>query len=34
MTRANPLPDDVETLKAMLLSQEAALRERDTRRAK
>jgi transposase len=30
MTRANPLPDDVETLKAMLLSQEAALRERDT----
>jgi transposase len=28
MTRANPLPDDVETLKAMLLSQEAALRER------
>ncbi|BEU25694.1 transposase [Paraburkholderia sp. 22B1P] len=29
MTRANPLPDDVETLKAMLLSQEAALRERD-----
>ncbi|AFT84787.1 Transposase IS66 [Paraburkholderia phenoliruptrix BR3459a] len=30
MTRANPLPDDVETLKAMLLSQEEALRERDT----
>jgi transposase len=29
MTRASPLPDDVETLKAMLLSQEAALRERD-----
>ena len=29
MTRANPLPDDVETLKAMLLSQEAAPRERD-----
>ncbi|KFX64003.1 transposase [Burkholderia sp. K24] len=29
MTRANPLPDDVETLKAMLLSQEAALRARD-----
>jgi transposase len=29
MTRANSLPDDVETLKAMLLSQEAALRERD-----
>ncbi|MBB5405162.1 hypothetical protein QF000_000230 [Paraburkholderia atlantica] len=29
MTRASPLPDDVETLKAMLLSQEVALRERD-----
>ena len=29
MTRASPLPDDVETLKAMLLSQEARLRERD-----
>lgn len=29
MTRANPLPDDVETLKVMLLSQEAALRARD-----
>ncbi|MEM5292621.1 hypothetical protein ACFQ3P_43985 [Paraburkholderia sabiae] len=29
MTRANPLPDDVETLKAMLRSRDAALRERD-----
>ncbi|MGF6292925.1 hypothetical protein [Paraburkholderia youngii] len=29
MTRANPLRDDIETQKAMLLSQEAALRERD-----
>ena len=34
MTRANPLPDDVETLKAMLLSQEAALRERDVQMLK
>src|ERR1700754_1408358 len=34
MTRANPLPDDVETLKAMLLSQEAALRERDAQMLK
>lgn len=29
MTRASPLPDEVETLKSMLLSQDAALRERD-----
>ncbi|WP_408295647.1 IS66 family transposase [Paraburkholderia sp. RL17-373-BIF-A] len=29
MTRANSLPDDVDTPKAMLLSREAALRERD-----
>ena len=29
MTRASPLPDKVETLKSMLLSQEAALRKRD-----
>jgi hypothetical protein len=34
MTRANPLPDDVETLKAMLLSQEAALCERDAQMLK
>src|SRR5215469_10007926 len=34
MTRASPLPDDVETLKAMLLSQEAALRERDAQMLK
>lgn len=29
MTRAIPLPDDVETLKAMLIEQAAALRERE-----
>ena len=29
MTRAIPLPDDVETLKAMLLEQAATLRERE-----
>ncbi|CAB3807414.1 IS66 family transposase ISBcen14 [Paraburkholderia fynbosensis] len=29
MTRANPLPDDVETLKAILLSQKVTLRERN-----
>nr|WP_321943923.1 IS66 family transposase [Paraburkholderia tropica] len=34
MTRVSPLPDDVETLKAMLLSQEAALRERDAQMIK
>ncbi|BBQ02415.1 transposase (plasmid) [Burkholderia sp. SFA1] len=34
MTRVNPLPDDVQTLKAMLLSQEAALRERDAQMLK
>ncbi|NUX54846.1 IS66 family transposase [Paraburkholderia youngii] len=34
MTRASPLPDDVETLKAMLLEQAAALRERDVHVAK
>ncbi|PMS36268.1 transposase [Trinickia symbiotica] len=34
MTRASPLPDDVETLKAMLLEQAAALRERDVQVAK
>lgn len=34
MTRVSPLPDDVQTLKAMLLSQEAALRERDAQMLK
>jgi len=34
MTRANALPDDVETLKAMLLSQEAAMRERNAQMLK
>ena len=34
MMRASPLPDDVETLKAMLLEQAATLRERDARVAK
>src|SRR6478752_3710077 len=34
MTRVSPLPDDVQTLKAMLLSREAALRERDAQMLK
>ena len=34
MTRAIPLPDDVETLKAMLLEQAATLQERDAQVAK